>query len=635
MQYKPFTRGQTQVLYRHLPHAIFEHDDYGLCKTESVSITDVSINRNALFDALGDALSQWTIPRFADKFPDPRDESRRSRYIVGSPREVRYAPYPLLFSCRRCERVARFSALQKRTTELGKCLCGGALVRMRYVQVHNCGRLEELWLPDRKCSKGHGPEHLALYDPGRVGQARWFCRECGTDIQSLRMTPCKCAYTDYVDSQGAAGAKYEKWLRVLPTSDPSLYIPHTLAFVNFPQETETHLRSASDATGLMLARMWGILSDPVHQVIKQRQQMRSTGDGHDLMAKTIEALRVADPKHALVKQYDEQQARPVGQSALDDVAQLLDHETSSLAGPPRRWLVEHTTLLDKSDLSDAAAVAAMMRNRGDEPGALAMEEAQRNAQGPMGIQAVRVINDFPLALCAFGYTRVSRDPSRAMITPFPADDHGKIPIFGLASETEALWFQLDPLAVSQWLIANRLARGPTPVDTAHAWAWLYRNVPGLRQTSLEPGHSDRSAVAIRTLIHSMSHVFLSRIEWSGFSPSSVGEYLIPGSLSFILYANRYADTKIGGLTTLFEQRLGTWLWDAVQSGRECVYDPICADEGGSCAGCTHREHNCLTFNRELSRATLYGGPTAHRGELGGIRLRQGYWAQAWRTAPEK
>ena len=82
-----------------------------------------------------------------------------------------------------------------------------------------------------------------------------------------------------------------------------------------------------------------------------------------------------------------------------------------------------------------------------------------------------------------------------------------------------------------------------------------------------------------------------------------------------------------------EQRLNTWLWDAVQAGHECVYDPICADDGGSCAGCTYREHNCVMFNRELSRSTLYGGPTPHHSEFGGLALTQGYWSQAWQVTP--
>lgn len=93
----------------------------------------------------------------------------------------------------------------------------------------------------------------------------------------------------------------------------------------------------------------------------------------------------------------------------------------------------------------------------------------------------------------------------------------------------------------------------------------------------------------------------------------------------MLYANRHAQSKIGGLASLFEQRLGVWLEDSARAGRECVYDPFCGDEGGSCAGCLHREYNCPTFNRELSRAALFGGPAPQDtpGGLGDIRL--GFW----------
>jgi hypothetical protein len=277
----------------------------------------------------------------------------------------------------------------------------------------------------------------------------------------------------------------------------------------------------------------------------------------------------------------------------------------------------------------------MLRRRGDVAGAADIEDALRKARELMGIREIRVINDFPLALCAYGYTRTSRDPGRTVITPFPVDERGKIPVFSIGSETEALWFQLDPTRVVTWLIENGLGGARVPATAEEAWSWLYAGVPGLREAPHEPSYLQREAVAIRTLLHTMSHLFLRRIEWSGFAPSSVGEYLIPASLSFILYANRYAETKIGGLTTLFEQRLNTWLWDAVQSGHECVYDPICSDDGGSCAGCTHREHNCVCFNRELSRATVYGGSTPQLSSLDGMLIQKAYWDNAWQAAPSE
>lgn len=119
-QLKAFTRGQTQVLYPHLPQVIFEHDDYGLCKVETVSLSEAGVNREALFDALTAALSRcWTNPRFADKFPDSRDPSTRVRYVIDEPREVRFVPYPLVFRCR-CSRLIRRVSVQNRLTSAGQ-----------------------------------------------------------------------------------------------------------------------------------------------------------------------------------------------------------------------------------------------------------------------------------------------------------------------------------------------------------------------------------------------------------------------------------------------------------------------------------------------------------------------------------
>lgn len=627
---KGFSRGVTQVLFRHLPEAIFEHDDYGLCKVTSVAQGEVEVNRNALFDAIADALAMWTKPQFTDKFPDPRDMTRRTRYVVGSPREVRFEPYPQVFACSQCKRTARFADLMRRGgTASGKCpVCGGRMNQLRYVQAHNCGRLEELYVPFQKCPNGHGPEHLAFYDPGRVRQARWYCRQCNADIQALRMTPCNCAY----NASLPPGRQPEKFLRVIPTADPSLYAPHTVAFINFAEDPKGQLRSSPDATRLMLARAWGVLGQPVAQVFLERSETNQGGEG-SMASEAVEALRVVNPGHPLVVKWDAQRSRPPGQDYLDQVDALLVKQRATAAQAPRRWLIEHTTLLDRTSLCTIDDVASMLRRRQDEAGAKDILDAQHKARSLMGIAEVRVVNDFPLALCAFGYTRTSRDPGRTMLTPFPVDDRGKIPLFAISSETEALWFQLDPARAVAWLIDNGLAAGPKLGAAAEAWAWLYAKVPGIQEAPHEPSYGETSAVALRTLLHTLSHIFLRRIEWSGFAPSSVGEYLIPGSLSFILYANRYAETKIGGLTTLFEQRLNTWLLDALQSGHECIYDPICTDDGGSCAGCTHREHNCVMFNRELSRATVYGGPTPQTSELNGMVLTRGYWSEAWKATP--
>jgi len=134
---RAFSRGQTQVMFRHLPGAIFDHDDYGLSRVVSVTQEAIDVNRHALFDAMADLLVMWQEPRFIDKFPDPRDAQRRSRYSIGSPKDVRFEPYPTTFVCRGCSRAARFEDLvRRRATDSGFCKhCGGSLTQMRYAQL--------------------------------------------------------------------------------------------------------------------------------------------------------------------------------------------------------------------------------------------------------------------------------------------------------------------------------------------------------------------------------------------------------------------------------------------------------------------------------------------------------------------
>jgi hypothetical protein len=325
-----------------------------------------------------------------------------------------------------------------------------------------------------------------------------------------------------------------------------------------------------------------------------------------------EALASVDPNHPALQQYRAHrtagEAIP-GTRAIEQVVALLGKDVVSSGQLPPRQLIEHATVVDSLRHSTIVQAAQVKVRRGDAAGSAELLEAEAFAKGPLGFRDLRSLDDFPIGLCAAGYTRISRDPNRSILKPFEnRDAEDRTPLYVVTTETEGIYVQLDPVRVVKWLTDNNLLEVSRIESEPDAWAKLYRLVPGLFQSRWHPQYTAAAAVAVRTLIHTISHVLLRHVEWSGFGQSSVGEYLLPGSLATVLYANRYAESKIGGLTTLFEQRLGIWLADSEQSGRECVYDPFCSDEGGSCVGCLHREHNCPLYNQELSRAALYSGP---------------------------
>lgn len=618
-----FTRGQTQILYRFLPQAIFEHDDYGLCKVEEVGI-EISdrINRSALTDTLVDALQKWPQEDFRKKFPDPRTDRGQRMYCAGQPKEVRFNPFPLVLQCKKCKHVVEYGRIPKKGLSPGHCPrsgCDGHMQQLRFVEVHNCGRMQEMFVPPKGCPE-HGRAYIQFYDTGRAPTSHWVCGICHREIQKPRMTPCNCEYSELTPRIGRA----EKSLRLYPTSEPGLYIPHVVAFINFPEEHEKKLSQISEGIPTLLARVWGILDKKVLDFVNERNRWSPGGENiSPAMRKLAEELEKNCPNNPVLLEYKKNMENPPGQEKIAQVRELLGG--TDLSGAPSRKLVEHVALMDSMDLIDVGTVTRRLRERGNISQASRFEEDAKTITEKMGLSGVKVINDFPIALTALGYTRVTRDPNKCMFNPFPAGEDGKIPLFVIPTETEGLWFQLDPVKVSCWLIDNGIIQGERPKDPLQAWAWLYREVLRTGFGRLED--MTPAAAYLEMLVHTMSHVLLDKIEWSGFASSSIGEYLMPDTLSFVIYANRYAEAKIGGLTTLFEQRLPLWLLDAAQSGRACVYDPLCSEDGGSCAGCLHREHNCPFFNARLSRAVLYGGKMPEDEQGRQSTIRHGYWRE--------
>lgn len=614
---RPIERGQTQILYRYLPGALFDHDTFGLCKVESIDVEGLEedqVNDSALFETLQESLAQWTKPEFRANYPEVRDVSDRRRFRVGTPKQVHFTPFPRIVQCTnpKCGYVTQYNNVKDGRSQCPRCK--SRMRQLRYVEAHNCGRMQELKLPEAcPTCKQRAPR---LFDPGRTSLARWVCTNCGSEIRKLRMSPCSCAYA------GAVGEdrRHEKFLRVYPAAEPGLFIPQVTAFINFKKRDEERLTQVKDVEALMLAHTWGILESKVLDIARQREQ-GAASSGDENMRRIMEKLRLIDANDPDVLAFDAAQANPAGEAEIKRVYDLLGSGFTMRAIPPRK-LIEHTALRDNMRIITVDKVAERLKERGEVERAGTFKTESSKIMAELGLASVEAIEDFPIAQMAFGFTRVTRDPNRSMINPFHADD-GRHPIYVLPTETEGLWFQLDPVAVAAWLSANGFVAGAAPAGKHEAWAWLHR--VALQQGFQRNTELSAAASAVQVLIHTISHIMLQRIEWSGFASSSVGEYLLPDTLSFVLYANRFTESKIGGLLTLFEQRLPFWLQEAAQNGRDCVYDPICSREGGSCAGCLHREHNCPHFNHHLSRAVLFGGNLPDDSGLSGRRIKQGFW----------
>lgn len=586
-------RGRTQILYNFLPGALAEHEDFGMSRVISVELDpQVDVNQRALLNLVDDYVRRWEFDGRAFHQGYPTNRLNPAAFAIGRPNRVLMEPFPSSFSCARCGYTAKLVSLKRRRARPGVCpRCQGALGRMTVVQVHNCGALQELSFPDEYDSRYRGHD-LRLFNPGRTRDARWYSLTSSKELGGLRMWPCDCGYSKAKPD--------EKFQRQVEAKEPTNHLAHVLPFLNFDKEQESLLISLEKSSeGLLLAKLWGLLPGKVREVLAKKQPSPE-------VQQLLEELRQVAPERA--RAMEALMKDDPSSQALSEVSRLT---AGAIIGPPSRHLVEHAILEDTSELTTPAMAAARWSTLGGFDAGSYLQEFER-VRGLLGFGNVRLISNFRIALAAIGYTRVSRDPQRSVLRAFPAVD-GKTPIYCVPTETEAIWFQLDPTSVLRWLVRNGLA--PEESQGAEAWAELWRL--GLRGEAFRASQ-DEAPTLVYTLLHTISHLMMQHIVWSGFAPESIGEYLLPETLGLILYANRYAASKIGGLTTLFEQQLPYWLEEVYQDGRSCIYDPLCAEEGGSCVGCTHLEHNCIDFNHRLSRLVLYGGSHPVYGQLRGF-----------------
>ncbi len=586
-------RGRTQILYNFLPGALAEHEDFGMSWVVSVELDpQVDVNQRALLNLVDDYIRRWEFDGRVFHQGYPANRLNPAGFAIGQPSRVLMEPFPSSFSCARCGYTAKLVSLKRRRSQPGECpRCKGPLGRMTVIQVHNCGTLQELSFPDEYDSKFRGHD-LRLFNPGRTRDARWYSLTSNKEIGGLRMWPCSCEYSKAKPD--------EKFQRQVEAKEPTNHLAHVLPFLNFDREQESLLISLEKSSaGLLLAKLWGLLPGKVREALAKRELSPEA-------QQLLEELRQVDPERA--RSIEAQMKNDPSSQALSEVGRLTAGHT---IGPPSRHLVEHAILEDTSKLTTAAMVAARWGTLGGFDAESYLQEFEQ-VRELLGFSNVRLISDFRIALAAIGYTRISRDPQRSILRAFPAVD-GKTPIYCVPTETEAIWFQLDPTSVLRWLVHNGLA--PKEARGAAAWAELWHL--GLRGEAFRAPQA-KAPTLVYTLLHTISHLMMQHIVWSGFAPESIGEYLLPDTLGLILYANRYTASKIGGLTTLFEQHLPYWLEEVYQDGRACIYDPLCAEEGGSCVGCTHLEHNCIDFNHHLSRLVLYGGNHPVYGRLRGF-----------------
>lgn len=292
--------------------------------------------------------------------------------------------------------------------------------------------------------------------------------------------------------------------------------------------------------------------------------------------------------------------------------------------------VEHEALR-KHTLSkgpDASGRAPFVRFRHLDDDLAPKSESQRASQedetaqlmGRLGLAEAGLIRDFQLCRFNHGYTRVSANPTVEYLgidTPvrlrmFDPVDSGRRPVYVVTQGNEAIYMQLQPEQVYAWLTELGVTDLPAwaPSDSVRLGGRVLEAAePFGRYFSLLKKDDARTYRYVYTLLHSYAHTLMKGIaEFSGLDVGSLGEYVFPADLAFVVYRNG-TTMDLGNLSSLWRNENNTFLRHLLEPmTHRCNSGSLCDIKGGACPDCIMvPETSCIAQNRLLSRAVLAGG----------------------------
>lgn len=634
----PMERSQQQVLYQFLPGATFDYSNQrGIWQVNRLETSDKSgsIDKQYVLERVLARVHNW------DGGKQGFNSTNSEHYHFGEPEAVRARPFPTTFACDKCDKAHGYYSpddLNDENPDLTCDRCGGNLTQYQFVSVHSCGEIRRLY--PQSCSQ-HGDQYIVLdtRDSQRAQNFHWSCRVdgCGWETRVSYYQNCGCDYEP--PSNGDDDKMYTTVHRA-----GSSYYPHYITTVNLHSAGIGHLRQDADGARKALARLFDLSDAPAVQSVSLDEQVGEADIDDDRVVEVFQSepdVSSLDEAREWLRRHGEITSDTIGRR-LREILDLVNTDDRNELTSAGDEILQYILSLDELTTHSLTDLEAEARERGF-PNKADRISTYHDDLDRLGINAVRVIEDFPVQTFVYGYTRGSREEDEARINAFSqnASDGDGTPIFVDTSETEAVQFDLDITEVLVWLALNvpetsdeNATRGPitlpaardrspesierireeiAELSRAEQWAFLINHLDPIdgygRFDTVVPDNVEGAVTAhVFQLMHTLSHILLKQASTiSGFDRTNLSEFMFPRALSVVIYANNREEFNIGGMNTMVEQQLDNLLGQAESRGNDCVYDPVCSHRGGACLSCLHvSEISCSYFNQILQRDHLYG-----------------------------
>jgi ribosomal protein L40E len=474
---------------------------------------------------------------------------------------------------------------------------------MRFVKAHRCGAIEPLSPP--QCEHCHHSRDMSLSTRGSetISGFQWICRTCNNRTGVFPGFCRQCTWP------GPDADK--KRMSIMVHRAAATFFPHQVVLLNQPGAEMAAFLGTDRWQAVAAGRFFELPSAMRGRLVDFAVAGTAASAAQaGLSDADRSALRAEGMSDEQIAQYEQMQA--ILQAGRQSAAQASTPQgiaTELVRDSGVAWgawehagqeMLEAVTPRENGTIRSIHGVA---------PTAVGTHE--QHVLGRLGLAELALVTEFPITTAVYGYSRVDYQPDECFVSPFPADrdSGGKFPVFVNVTSADALLFRLDHRAVLDWLAANEFAgtvpaTGDRLLAERAAFVSMFDGVD-LRQTI---GATNPQARMVFGLVHTLSHAALRHAGLlCGLDPTSLAEYVLPRALSFAIYSNQSFGATIGALTALFEQSMEDWL-GRIAGTRRCLYDPVCAVDGGACHACAHAsETSCRFFNVNLGRQFLFGG----------------------------
>lgn len=570
------TRSGSQILRTFLPQQTADLKG-GIYKvSEWSSAIPITVDQDMISVRLLREITPWTRAQADNGFAaDLRRGANVEIVELDHRHGVAVELFPQVWLCRVCRRIGKERSKN--------CRCGARRWgQLHFVGFHFCGALFEPWI--KRCEQ-HDDVMLVSPKSAQAKDIRFVCPECQRELmKGLGFRQCACGL-------GAPDKRNINWN---VHKARSVYIPRGAVLVNPPKPLR--MKELLAAGGPRKALSWLIAGMSAPSPALMGDKPTKGGFIQALLQQGMNG-DFAEKMAALAAE-DGQLAPEDGTDDIDLLTPIRREESEHEAVDIAMALAEGHT--PTSNLIEAPALEATLsaRYKVDYPAALAHA----------GLVDVNLVERFPVLNIMYGYTRGGGDATESRLVPF-RHPRGGYRLYGDLSETEALYFRLDPTRVARWLRARgHDLPGWTPADDDPRQARI-----AIMEAVEVPPPGDRPALPsagseLLTLIHSYAHRVIRRTSvFAGIDRDALAEYLVPINLGFFIYAGARGDFVLGGLQALFETELDALLANVVFGEHRCALDPGCTRGAGACLACLHvGEPSCRYFNTYLNRTSLFG-----------------------------